>query len=255
MSTILTVFGPAGGIGKTTVAVNLSAALALYEKKVLVVDCDPRASASAWIQKTESANGSNLSSMLKKTAAPEDVILPTGLPFMDLVPAGFDLFNTAQCLSRECFGETLLKQMVLQYFCPQYEYIIIDAPSSFGFLSVMALTTGDWLLAPVWPERMSNTDCQCLLKLIHYIRKTHETRLRIGGFIFNGCESSQDIQTTLEHKNKSRLSGLVFDTFIPRDFTVSRAIGHQVPVVLEDINAPAGKAFLQFAMEIDSIFK
>jgi chromosome partitioning protein len=60
---------------------------------------------------------------------------------------------------------------------------------------------------------------------------------------------------TLEHKNKSRLSGLVFDTFIPRDFTVSRSIGHQVPVVLEDINAPAGKAFLQFAMEIDSIFK
>jgi chromosome partitioning protein len=254
MSTILTVSGPAGGTGKTTVAVNLSAALALYEKKVLVMDCDPRASATSWIQDKAASTGLTLSSILRNTAIPEEVIIHTDLPFLDLVPAGFDLFNIAQSLSSDVSGQALLKQVVQHHFSPEYDYIIIDAPSGFEFLSMLAMAAGDCLLVPVGPDRTSSADCRCLLKLVHYIRKTHQTRLRIAGFVFNECGSSQDIPATLEKKNLSHLSDLVFDTFIPQDVTVARAMDHQVPVLLEDINSPAGQAFLQFAREIDSIF-
>ncbi|MFN2436554.1 MAG: ParA family protein [Desulfotignum sp.] len=254
MGKILTISGPAGGTGKTTMAVNLAAALALYEKKVLVVDCDPREIATTWIRHTGSLHDRNLSSILKKIAEPGDVIEQTGLDRMDLVPAGFDLFYAAQSLATDVSHQTRLKQVVQQHFAADYDYIIIDSPASFGYLSVMALTAGDWVVVPLWPGRSSETDCQHLLKLIRFIRKTHHIRLRIAGFIFNGCGSAQDIQVFLKNNHLTWLSDLVFETFIPEDPAVVRAIGHHRPVVLEDINAPAGKAFLQFAMEIDSIF-
>ena len=254
MGTILTVSGPAGGTGKTTIAVNLAAALALYEKKVLVVDCDPRENATTWIRQTSPAHDRNLSSILKNTAEPADVIEQTGLFWMDLVPAGFDLFYAAQSLAGDVSHQTRLKQVVQQHFTTDYDYIIIDSPASFGYLSMLALTAGDWIVVPLWPGRTSETDCQNLLKLIQFIRKTHHIRLRIAGFIFNGCASAQDIQVFLKNNHLTWLADLVFETFIPEDPVVARSIGHHRPVVLEDINAPAGKAFLQFAMEIDSIF-
>jgi chromosome partitioning protein len=251
---ILTVSGPAGGTGKTTMAVNLAAALALYEKKVLVVDCDPRATATAWIGQTDSPHDRNLSSLLKKTGLPAKAVEQTRLPQMDLVPAGFDLFYTARSLSGNLSNQTRLRQVLHQDFSADYDYIIIDSPASFGFLSVLALTAGDSVVVPLWPGRSSEADCQCLLKLIHFIRKIHHTRLGIAGFVFNGCGSAQDIQVFLKNNHLTRLADLVFETFIPEDPAVVRSIDHHRPVVLEDINAPAGKAFLQFAMEIDSIF-
>jgi chromosome partitioning protein len=255
MGMILTVSGPAGGVGKTTVAVNLAAALALYEKKVLVVDCDPRGSATAWLHQTDDAGHPDLSSLLGETAAPEDTVIHTDLPWMDLIPAGFSLFHTAWSLTGDVSRQTFLKTLIDKHFKEIYDYVIIDAPSSFGFLSVLAMTAGDWLVVPVWPDRTRETDCQCLLRLIHFNRKTHDTRQRIAGFVFNGCGSAREIQTFLKNRHLTRLTDLVFDTFIPDDPAVVRAIDHHRPVVLEDINAPSGKAFLRFAGEIDSIFK
>ena len=255
MGTILTVSGPAGGVGKTTVAVNLAAALALYEKKVLVVDCDPRGSATAWLHQTDETGHPDLSFLLKETAAPEDTVIHTDLPWMDLIPAGFSLFHTARSLTGDVSRQTLLKVLLHQHFKDTYDYVIIDAPSSFGFLSVLAMTAGEWLVVPVWPGRTMETDCQCLLRLIHFIRKTHDTRQRIAGFVFNGCGSSQEIQRFLKNQHLTRLSDLVFDTFIPYDPAVVRAIDHHRPLVLENINALSGKAFLRFAGEIDSVFK
>jgi chromosome partitioning protein len=239
MGMILTVSGPAGGVGKTTVAVNLAAALALYEKKVLVVDCDPRGSATAWVQKTDDAGHPDLSSLLRETAAPESGVIHTDLPWMDLIPAGFNLFDTARSLTGGESRQTRLKVLIQKHFKETYDYVIVDAPPSFGFLSVMAMTAGDWLVVPLWPGRTRETDCQCLLRLIH----------------FNGCESAQEIQTFLKNQHLTRLTNLVFDTFIPDDPAVVRAIDHHRPVVLEDINAPSGKAFLRFSGEIDSIFR
>ena len=221
---------------------------------MLIVDCDPRATATSWFAGTDASTGVTLSSILRNTAIPEEVIIHTDLPFLDLVPAGFDLFHAAQSLSGDVSSQTLLKQVLQRHFSPDYDYIIIDAPSAFGFLSKLAMTAGDWLLVPVDPDRASNADCRCLLKLVHYIRKTHHARLRIAGFIFNECGSSQDIVATIEQRNLSHLSDLVFNTVIPLDGTVVQAMDRQVPVVIEDINSPAGQAFLQLAREIDSIF-
>jgi chromosome partitioning protein len=255
MGTILTVSGPAGGVGKTTVAVNLAAALALYEKKVLVVDCDPRGSATVWLHKTDHTGRPDLSSLLRETAVPEDVVIHTDLAWMDLIPAGFNLFHFSRSLSGDVSRQTLLKALLHKHFKETYDYVIIDAPSSFGFLSVLAMTAGDWLVVPVWPDRTRETDCQCLLRLIRFIRKTHDTRLRIAGFVSNGCGSSREIETFLKNRHLTRLADLVFDTCIPDDPVVSRAADRYRPVVLEDINAPSGKAFLRFAGEVDSIFK
>lgn len=255
MGIILTVPGPAGGVGKTTVTVNLAAALALYEKKVLVVDCDPRASATAWIRKPGDPVQADLSSILRETAAPADAIMQTDLAFMDLLPAGFSLFHTARSLAGEVCRQIRLHAILQDHFTEKYDYIIIDAPPSFGFLTLLAMTAADWLVVPLWPDRTRETDCECLLKLIHFIRKTHGTRLRIAGFVFNGCGSAQEVRSFLNRRDLTRLEDLVFDTFIPEDPAVPRAIDLHRPLVLEDINAPSGKAFLRLAGEIDSIFK
>jgi chromosome partitioning protein len=255
MGTILTISGQKGGIGKTVIAVNLAASLALYEKKVLVVDCDPAGCATQWVGINNPAHQQDIVSLLTGSAAAADAVTKTTLQWLDILPAGFGLFNAALPLSMDASNHTLLRQVLHDAPFAAYDFIIVDAPSSFGFLSVMALAAADWLIVPVCPGKTSETDCHCLLKLINHIRKKHHIPLKIGGFIFNCCNGANEIQAFLQKKHLTRIADLVYNTHIPSDRKVDISIEHNIPLVMQDIKAPAGQAFLQFAQEIDRIFK
>lgn len=255
MGTILTISGQKGGIGKSVIAVNLAATLALYEKKVLLVDGDPAGCATQWVGMTDPAPGHDIASLLNGSVDAADAVVKTPLGWLDILPAGFGLFETGLQLSADASSHTLLRQVLHDPSLAVYEYIIVDAPSSFGFLSVMALAAADWLIVPVHPGRMSGSDCHCLFKLINHIRKTHQIPLKIGGFVFNCCNDANDIPAFIENESLTRISDLVYTTHIPSDKGVDMSIEQKIPLVLHDIKAPAGQAFLQFAQEIDRIFK
>ncbi|MFU8768358.1 MAG: ParA family protein [Desulfotignum sp.] len=255
MGIVLTISGPKGGIGKSVVAVNLAAALALYEKKVLLVDCDPRGCATEWTGATLGKAGHDIASVLNGTIKTSEAVVQTTLAWLDVLPAGFDLFDTALGMSGDVSGQTRLRQVLHEDASARYAYVIIDAPSSWGILSVMALTAADWHIAPVCPGMMTGTDCLALLRLITHVRKTHRNGSKIGGFVFNRCHGAADSQAFLDRQSLStQMADLVFATHIPSDPEIGTAAEHRTPLVLDNIKSPAGAAFLRFGKEIDQMF-
>ena len=251
---MLTISGQKGGIGKTVIAVNLAACLAVYEKKILLIDCDPQGCGTAWAGAGDAGHRHDLVSVFTGKARFSDAIVKTPLPGLDLLPAGFGLFETALKLSESDPNQTILRLLIQEDAPSGYDYIIVDAPSNFGFLSIMALAAADWLIIPVCPGSPVTAACDCLLKLVQYIRKNHKIPVKIGGFVFNQWQAPEDILRISAMENLARIADLAYDTHIPHDPAVEKAIENKQPLVLYDIKSPAGAAFLQFAKEIDLKF-
>ncbi|MFN2357590.1 MAG: ParA family protein [Desulfotignum sp.] len=257
MAIVLTICGQKGGTGKSVVAVNLAASLALYEKKVLLIDGDPSGCSTKWIGIHNAGQGHDLVSVFTGKTRFPDAILQTSLRWLDILPAGFGLFESALKLSDKVPNQIILRLLIQEDAPSDYEYIIIDAPSSYGFLSIMAMAAADWLIVPVCPVHGASADVHCLLTLIRYIRKNHKIPLKIGGFVCNRCNDPSavdDIQRFAGPKKSFQTADLAYDTHIPWDSAVEKSIEKKMPLALYDIKSPAGSAFLNFAKEIHRIF-
>lgn len=254
MGKVLTISGQKGGSGKSVTAVNLAVSLALYEKKVLLLDCDPQGCATEWSGAKALGYSHDLSSVFKGKTAMADAIVKTPLSFLDILPAGFELFPVSLQLAKTISNQKILR-LFLEDIESDYEYIIIDSPSSYGFLSIAALTAADWLVIAMAIQDNSVQDFQCLLKLIKYIRNTHGTPLKIAGLLFNRCKTKDEIMGFLADQNLLKVRDLVYSTFIPADPAVKRSINLNLPLALNDVKSPAASAYLSFAKEVVSAFK
>lgn len=254
MGKVLTISGQKGGSGKSVTAVNLAVSLALYEKKVLLLDCDPQGCATDWSGAKDRGYSHDLSSVFNAQTTMADAIVKTPLAFLDILPAGFGLFPVSLQLAKTISNQKILR-LFLEDIQSSYEYIIIDSPSSYGFLSVAALTAADWLVIAMTIQGNSAEEFQCLLKLIKYIRNTHGTPLKIAGLLFNRCKTKDEIMGFLADQNLSEVRDLVYPSFIPSDPAVKQSIDLNLPLALYDIKSPAASAYLGFTKEVVSAFK
>ncbi len=245
MTQILTISGQRGGIGKTLTAVNLASALALYEKKTLLIDCDPRAVATQWMNLSETKY--NLASFFSGKSNFSSTVSPTDLSHLDMIPSDFDLFFSSLELSKLTENETILRTAIRFGLPEKYDYIIIDSPSSWGFLTIVAHTAANFLIFPMCPDTVSRQDFECLLKLLGYIKNTHETNIKMAGLLANFCNSIDDVTNSSWYEYFSDLRDLIFQTVIPR--------GGQLPLILTNVKDKAADAFLEYTMELLSIFE
>jgi len=249
MGKVLTISGQKGGSGKTVTAVNLAVSLSLYEKKVLLIDCDPQGCATEWSGIKALDYALDISCVLNGTSTMVDAIVKTEFTCLEILPTGFDLFSVALRLGRAVENEKILR-LFIEDIEPEYDYIIIDAPSSYGFLSVVAFTAADWIIIAMCTRYNSVEDFHCLLKLIKYVRDTHEIPLKIAGLLFNRCKTKEEISGFLADQNLSKTKDLVYNTFIPEDGAVKKSIDLKIPLVLYDVKNPASSAYLNFAKEM-----
>lgn len=253
MSKIITIAGQKGGTGKSVTAVNLATSLALFEKNTLLIDCDPQGCSTRWSGIKELDYNCDITSVLSGRAKIMDALVKTEFHYLDIMPARFTLFQTALKLAKHPGNEKILR-LFLKDIKDEYEYIIIDAPSSYSFLSVMAMTAADSLLVCMSIHQNSIEDFHCLLKMVKYIRTTHDVPLKIAGLLFNRCETKEDIQSFIENQNLSKVKQMVYNTFIPEDENIKRSIDKKIPVALHDIKTPAAAAYLNFAKEMHFFF-
>lgn len=249
MTKIITISGQKGGTGKTVTAVNLAASFALLEKSTLLVDFDPQSFATQWCGIRPPDYNSDITTVLSGKVHIKDSIIKTQLHFLDMIPSGFHLFRIALKLAQTTGNEKML-HLLLKDIENEYDYIIVDTASSYGFLSISALAAAQWLLVCMTPSDNSFDDFHCLLKMVKYIRTTHRVPLKIAGFLFNRCRSKKQIDLFLENQRLADIGPMVFRNFIPADENIKKSIELNRPLALHDIKSPAASAYLDFSKEM-----
>ena len=253
MRNVLTISGLKGGTGKSITALNLSASMALYGKKVLLVDCDPQARVSQWRKMDSNGNDHDLAQVLAGRTSVPDAVSGTDIDGLYILPAGFNLFSISLKLSRRIDNEKLLR-LVIDEIEHDYDIIILDAPSSCGYLSLAALTAADWLAAVVTPDEDWINDVHSLMKIVRYIRRSHNTPLGIAGILFNRCNSEEQMEHRAVPEVLEQIRPLIYKTMIPDDEMLDKEQASLSPLALYDIKAQASQAYLGIAREIICAF-
>jgi len=253
MRNVLTISGLKGGTGKSTTALNLSASVALYGKKVLLVDCDPQASVSQWHRTDSKGNDLDLAQVLAGRINVPDAVSGTDIDGLDILPAGFGLFSMSLKLTRRTDNEKLLR-LVIDEIEQDYDIIILDSPSSCGYLSIAALTAADWLAAVAIPDEDWISDFHSLIKIVRYIRKSHNAPLGIAGILFNRCNSEEQMEHHAVPEVLEQIRPLIYKTMIPDDDMLYKEQPSLSPLSLHDVKARASQAYLGMAREIICAF-
>nr|NJM03824.1 ParA family protein [Desulfobacula sp.] len=253
MSTILTISGQRGGTGKSVTAVNLASSLALLEKNTLLIDTDPQGSATHWCGIRQTDYAGDLASVLSARVKFTDAVVRTEFKYLDIMPSGFNLVQVAAGLAKHSENEKLLR-LFLTDVEKDYDYIIIDPPSSYGFLSMMAITAADRLLICMPIPQTRAEDFPDLLRCVKYIKTRHQIPLKIAGLLFTRCESKEARLSFIRSRGLSDANRLIFNTFIPEDDKIEEVINMKIPAALHDIKGPAASAYLNLAREVHSFF-
>ncbi|MCP3872167.1 MAG: ParA family protein [Desulfobacteraceae bacterium] len=254
MTKIITIAGQKGGTGKSVTAVNLATSFALFEKYTLLIDCDPQGCSTDWSGIKAFDYNCDIASVLSGRAKFKDAVVKTEMSFLDIMPAGLNLSQAASKLAKHSGNEKILR-LFLKDVEGEYDYVIIDSPSSYSFLTNTAMTAADWLLVCMTCRHNSVEDFHNLLRTIKNIRKAHDVPLKLAGLLFNRCETKGKIQSFIKKQNLSDVKKLVYNTFIPNDYNIKQSIDLKIPVALHDIKSPAAQAYLSFAKEMHFFFK
>jgi chromosome partitioning protein len=246
---IIAIANQKGGVGKTTTAINLGAALAKSEKPTLVIDFDPQANTTAGmgLQKNHSRR-SIYHSILLGVPLP-DLIIQTASERLFVVPSEKNLVGATLELAERPDRELILNRE-LERIRERFDFILIDCPPALDLLTVNALVAADSVLIPVQCEYFALEGVSELLDTLIRIRRLHNSRLAVEGILL----TMYDDRTNLSQQVRDDLRGFfgdqVFQSLIPRNVRLAEAPSHGKPIFLYDPGCRGAESYLQLAKEI-----
>jgi chromosome partitioning protein len=245
----LAIVNQKGGVGKTTTAVNLSAGLAAADRKTLLVDLDPQTNATAGLGVDYKNLKRSIYDVIVEEIPIEQTKCSTQLPFLDLVPAHFDLVGAEAELVNLPERELRLHR-ALTSVENQYDFILIDCPPSLGLLTLNALAATHGVLIPLQCEYYALEGLAHLLKTIERVRNSVNHRLEIEGILLTMFDARTTLASQVKSEVERYLGGRLFGTVIPRNVRLSEAPSHGKPVILYDIRSAGAVAYLELAREV-----
>ena len=247
MGKIIGVANQKGGVGKTTTAVNLAAALGVLEKKVLLIDADPQANATSGLG-IEEVNFSTYN-LLEHSADVKDCIQKTSSPNLDLVPSHIDLVAAEIELVDRDKREYMLKK-ALEEVKSEYDYIIIDCAPSLGLITVNALTAADSVIIPIQCEYFALEGLGKLLNTVKNVQKIHNYDLDIEGLLLTMYDSRLRLSNQVVEEVNTHFPEMVFETVISRNVRLSEAPSFGESILMYDAESKGAIQYIQLAEEV-----
>lgn len=247
MGKIIGVANQKGGVGKTTTAVNLAAALGVLEKKVLLIDADPQANATSGLG-IEEVNYSTYH-LLEHSVDVKDCIQKTTSPNLELIPSHIDLVAAEIELVDRDKREYMLKK-ALETVKDEYDYIIIDCAPSLGLITVNALTAADSVIVPIQCEYFALEGLGKLLNTIKNVQKIHNNELDIEGLLLTMYDSRLRLSNQVVEEVNTHFPEMVFETIIARNVRLSEAPSFGESILMYDAESKGAIQYLQLAEEV-----
>ena len=251
MSRVIAIANQKGGVGKTTTAINLGAAIAVAEARTLVVDLDPQGNASSGLGLAPSADEqvTIYDVLMSGGDAKAAVRRSVQFPLLDLMPSTRDLVGAEIELVGAMSRETILRR-VLESIRSDYDFILLDCPPSLGLLTLNALTASDSLLIPIQCEFYALEGLSQLLNTVRLVQRALNPQLAIEGVLLTMFDGRLNLARQVAAEAKEYFGDRVYKTSIPRNVRLAEAPSFGQPILRYDVLSNGAQSYLSLAEEL-----
>jgi chromosome partitioning protein len=246
---VIAITNQKGGVGKTTTAINISAAMALQDERVLVIDSDPQGNLTSGLGIKKDRIKYGLYDVYSSGAPVREAIIPTDVPGLSAISASSDLFGAELDLLEKSEREATLRQIILP-LNDDFDYIFIDCPPSFGLLTLNALVASRSVLVPVQCEYFALEGLNLLIKMLWRIRGSFNVALDLEGILLTMFNRHMALSHQIADDVRKSFKAKVYDASIPRNIMLAEAPGYGKPAVIYSPDSPGSRAYAEVAKEI-----
>ena len=249
MGKIIAIANQKGGVGKTTTSINLSAALAMKGKKVLVIDTDPQGNTTSGFGVDKNEQENTIYELVLGECSIGDCIIQDVIHNISLIPANVNLAAAEIELIGVDHKEYILKNEV-DYVKDNYDYVIIDCPPSLNMLTINAMTTANSVIVPIQCEYYALEGLDQLMHTISLVKSRLNEKLYINGVVFTMYDGRTNLSMSVIDAVRNNMNQKIYDTIIPRGVRLAEAPSHGMPITKYDRRSIGAKAYMALADEV-----
>lgn len=249
MSKVIALTNQKGGVGKTTTAINLAAALGEAGQKVLIIDFDPQGNATSGLVSELPEEHATIYDLICGIKAVKDCIIENATEGVDLLPADINLSGAEVELLDSEEQQTALRNSI-KTIRKKYDYVFIDCPPSIGILTVNALAASDSAIIPVQCEYFALEGLNQVLNTIEMVRQKLNKKLKIEGVLFTMYDVRTRLSEEVVASVKNSLGEYIFETVIPRNIRLAEAPSYAEPITSYDSGSKGAESYRLLAAEL-----